>query len=138
MDRTSPMDKHMEVMINRYGLAAAPAAPQMFGNAGKEHMEKYGAFLFLQLQLLKPKATRSFGATMFVFALPLFVFRHKTGTLCQNRMEKPQTFHQQSVSSRWLSRCLVTSKYPEMYLLSKRVTICAGTRSSRMSTVWSR
>lgn len=42
MDRTSPMDKHMEVMINRYGLAAAPAAPQMFGNAGKEHMEKYG------------------------------------------------------------------------------------------------
>lgn len=47
MDRTSPMDKHMEVMINRYGLAAAPAAPQMFGNAGKEHMEKYGAFLFL-------------------------------------------------------------------------------------------
>ncbi|KAM9322303.1 sterol carrier protein 2 [Pholidichthys leucotaenia] len=42
MDRTNPMDKHMEVMINRYGMAAAPAAPQMFGNAGKEHMEKYG------------------------------------------------------------------------------------------------
>ncbi|XP_076828977.1 sterol carrier protein 2 [Brachyhypopomus gauderio] len=42
MDRTNPMDKHMEVMINRYGIAAAPAAPQMFGNAGKEHMEKYG------------------------------------------------------------------------------------------------
>lgn len=40
------MDKHMEVMINRYGLEAAPAAPQMFGNAGKEHMEKYGAFIF--------------------------------------------------------------------------------------------
>ncbi|KAG7329674.1 hypothetical protein KOW79_005896 [Hemibagrus wyckioides] len=42
MDRINPMDKHMEVMINRYGLAAAPAAPQMFGNAGREHMEKYG------------------------------------------------------------------------------------------------
>ncbi|XP_066548478.1 sterol carrier protein 2 isoform X1 [Amia ocellicauda] len=42
MDRTNPMDKHMEVMINRYGLAAAPAAPQMFGNAGREHMERYG------------------------------------------------------------------------------------------------
>lgn len=41
------MDKHMEVMINRYGLEAAPAAPQMFGNAGKEHMEKYGAFSVL-------------------------------------------------------------------------------------------
>uniref|UniRef100_W5MGD7 Sterol carrier protein 2 n=1 Tax=Lepisosteus oculatus TaxID=7918 RepID=W5MGD7_LEPOC len=42
MDRTNPIDKHMEVMINQYGLAAAPAAPQMFGNAGQEHMEKYG------------------------------------------------------------------------------------------------
>lgn len=42
MDRTNPMDKHMEVMINRYGMAAAPGAPQMFGNAGREHMEKYG------------------------------------------------------------------------------------------------
>jgi len=42
MDRTNPMDKHMEVMINRHGMVAAPAAAQMFGNAGKEHMEKYG------------------------------------------------------------------------------------------------
>uniref|UniRef100_A0A8C6LE99 Sterol carrier protein 2 n=1 Tax=Nothobranchius furzeri TaxID=105023 RepID=A0A8C6LE99_NOTFU len=42
MDRTNPMDRHMEVMINRYGMVAAPAAPQMFGNAGREHMEKYG------------------------------------------------------------------------------------------------
>uniref|UniRef100_A0A8C7J8L3 Sterol carrier protein 2 n=1 Tax=Oncorhynchus kisutch TaxID=8019 RepID=A0A8C7J8L3_ONCKI len=42
MDRTNPMDKHMEVMFNTYGMAAAPAAPQMFGNAGREHMEKYG------------------------------------------------------------------------------------------------
>ncbi|XP_031567987.1 non-specific lipid-transfer protein-like [Actinia tenebrosa] len=41
-DRTSPMDKHMEVMMNRYEFAAAPVTPQMFGNAGKEHMEKYG------------------------------------------------------------------------------------------------
>lgn len=42
VDRTNPIDKHMEVMINRHGMAAAPAAPQMFGNAGREHMEKYG------------------------------------------------------------------------------------------------
>uniref|UniRef100_A0A8C5RCW2 Sterol carrier protein 2 n=1 Tax=Leptobrachium leishanense TaxID=445787 RepID=A0A8C5RCW2_9ANUR len=41
-DRTNPMDKHLEVMINKYGISAAPVAPQMFGNAGKEHMEKYG------------------------------------------------------------------------------------------------
>lgn len=46
------MDKHMEVMINRYGLEAAPAAPQMFGNAGKEHMEKYGAFSVLVLVII--------------------------------------------------------------------------------------
>lgn len=44
MDRINPMDKHMEVMINRYGMVAAPAAPQMFGNAGREHMEKYGTY----------------------------------------------------------------------------------------------
>ncbi|XP_019356831.1 PREDICTED: non-specific lipid-transfer protein [Gavialis gangeticus] len=44
-DRTNPLDKHVEVMINKYGLAAAPLAPQMFGNAGKEHMEKYGTTL---------------------------------------------------------------------------------------------
>lgn len=41
-DRTSPIDKHLEIMINKYGLASAPVAPQMFANAGKEHMEKYG------------------------------------------------------------------------------------------------
>ncbi|CAH2310862.1 non-specific lipid-transfer [Pelobates cultripes] len=41
-DRTNPMDKHMEVIINKYGLAPIPVAPQMFGYAGREHMEKYG------------------------------------------------------------------------------------------------
>lgn len=29
-------------MINKHGLEAAPVTPQMFGNAGREHMEKYG------------------------------------------------------------------------------------------------
>ena len=28
--------------MNAGGLTAAPVAPQMFGNAGLEHMEKYG------------------------------------------------------------------------------------------------
>ncbi|CAN9503116.1 unnamed protein product [Ophioblennius macclurei] len=41
-DRTSPMDKHLEVMVNCYDMQPAPIAPQMFGNAGREHMEKYG------------------------------------------------------------------------------------------------
>ncbi|XP_060629507.1 sterol carrier protein 2 [Anolis sagrei] len=42
MDRVNPIDKHLELMVNKYGLATAPVTPQMFGNAGKEHMEKYG------------------------------------------------------------------------------------------------
>jgi sterol carrier protein 2 len=41
-DRTVPMDKHMKLMVELRGFAKAPAAPQMFGNAGREHMEKYG------------------------------------------------------------------------------------------------
>jgi sterol carrier protein 2 len=36
------MDKHFKVMVEERGFAKAPAAPQMFGNAGIEHMEKYG------------------------------------------------------------------------------------------------
>ncbi|XP_042853134.1 sterol carrier protein 2 isoform X2 [Panthera tigris] len=40
--RTNPIDKHLEVLIKKYGLCAKPVAPQMFGFAGKEHMEKYG------------------------------------------------------------------------------------------------
>ncbi|XP_035756108.1 non-specific lipid-transfer protein [Egretta garzetta] len=41
-NRTDPMDKHLEVMINKYGLSSAPLAPQIFASAGKEYMEKYG------------------------------------------------------------------------------------------------
>mmetsp|Transcript_7431 Transcript_7431/g.8408 ORF Transcript_7431/g.8408 Transcript_7431/m.8408 type:complete len:424 (+) Transcript_7431:31-1302(+) len=44
-DRTNPMDKHMMMMIENRGFARAPPAPQMFGNAGQEHMEKYGTTL---------------------------------------------------------------------------------------------
>ncbi|XP_059545534.1 sterol carrier protein 2 isoform X2 [Myotis daubentonii] len=41
-NRTNPIDKHIEVMMNKYEFSPVPVAPQMFGNAGKEHMEKYG------------------------------------------------------------------------------------------------
>jgi acetyl-CoA acetyltransferase len=41
-DRTNPMDKHMMQMIEMRGFAPAPPAAQIFGNAGKEHMERYG------------------------------------------------------------------------------------------------
>ncbi len=41
-DRTTPMDKHFRDMKKRRGVAKAPGAPQMFGNAGREYMERYG------------------------------------------------------------------------------------------------
>jgi sterol carrier protein 2 len=41
-DRTNPMDKHAKDMIDRCGMEKAPPAAQFFGNAGREHMEKYG------------------------------------------------------------------------------------------------
>ncbi len=41
-DRTMPMDKHFKLMVAERGFAKAPGAPQMFGNAGLEHMERYG------------------------------------------------------------------------------------------------
>jgi len=41
-DRTLAMDRHMKVMIEKRGFEKAPPMPQLFGNAGREHMEKYG------------------------------------------------------------------------------------------------
>ncbi|XP_049783353.1 sterol carrier protein 2 [Schistocerca cancellata] len=42
LDRTNPLDKHVELMADLAGLSNSPIAAQIFGNAGKEHMEKYG------------------------------------------------------------------------------------------------
>ncbi len=42
-DRTNPMDKHAEAMFSTRAPEASPPAPQMFGNAGREHMERYGS-----------------------------------------------------------------------------------------------
>lgn len=54
-DRTNPMDKHFQTMAQLRGFSVsnaicdtdlffqnAPGAAQLFGNAGKEHMDKYG------------------------------------------------------------------------------------------------
>jgi acetyl-CoA acetyltransferase len=41
-DRTSPMDKHFKDMKARRGIVKAPPAAQIFGNAGREYMERYG------------------------------------------------------------------------------------------------
>lgn len=42
-DRTSPMDKHFLAMSEMRGFEAGPPTAQLFGNAGIEHMEKYGS-----------------------------------------------------------------------------------------------
>jgi len=38
-DRINPMDKHVQLMADLRGFAPSPPAAQMFGNAGREHME---------------------------------------------------------------------------------------------------
>jgi acetyl-CoA acyltransferase len=41
-DRTNPMDKHITAMVGLREFTGAPPAPWMFGNAGRDHMERYG------------------------------------------------------------------------------------------------
>jgi len=41
-DRTNPMDKQFNTMVSIREFAPAPPAPQFFGNAGREHMDRYG------------------------------------------------------------------------------------------------
>ena len=42
-DRTPALDKHMLRMFELRPPEQSPPAPQMFGNAGRDHMEKYGS-----------------------------------------------------------------------------------------------
>ncbi len=42
-DRTNALDKHATAMFQIRAPEESPAAPQMFGNAGRDHMEKYGS-----------------------------------------------------------------------------------------------
>ena len=42
-DRTPAMDKHMARMFELRSPEQSPFAPQMFGNAGRDHIEKYGS-----------------------------------------------------------------------------------------------
>ena len=41
-DRAAPVQPMVEAMMQVRDLEAAPIAPQLFGNAGREHMDKYG------------------------------------------------------------------------------------------------
>ena len=42
-DRVNPMDRHLARMHALRGEEESPFAPQLFGNAGRDHMEKYGS-----------------------------------------------------------------------------------------------
>ena len=42
-DRTNALDKHVTAMFAIRDPEESPPAPQMFGNAGRDHMEKYGS-----------------------------------------------------------------------------------------------
>src|SRR4029078_12775436 len=42
-DRTNALDKHAMAMFALRQPEESPAAPQMFGSAGRDHMEKYGS-----------------------------------------------------------------------------------------------
>jgi acetyl-CoA acyltransferase len=42
-DRTNPIDRHLMTMFEVREPEQSPFAPQMFGNAGREHIEKYGS-----------------------------------------------------------------------------------------------
>ena len=41
-DRARPTEKHHENMLKIHELTSAPMTIQMFGNAGREHMTKFG------------------------------------------------------------------------------------------------
>ncbi|VDK53618.1 unnamed protein product [Gongylonema pulchrum] len=57
-DRTQPLEQHINVMSSTFGLVPAPLLPQMFANAGREHMQKYGGSQigFVTSVKLKPKS----------------------------------------------------------------------------------
>jgi len=42
-DRANPMERHLKRMLALRELEQSPMAPQMFGNAGRDHMERYGS-----------------------------------------------------------------------------------------------
>ena len=42
-DRANPMERHVKRMLELRSPEQSPMAPQMFGNAGRDHMDRYGS-----------------------------------------------------------------------------------------------
>jgi hypothetical protein len=83
-DRTNPMDKHMEHMMSVREYEVAPPAPQMFGNAGREHMEKYGKSLPSCCEFASKEGN-------------VWRSRHEARTLCEDCVQKSQALHEEPV-----------------------------------------
>ncbi|KAB0402563.1 hypothetical protein E2I00_002596 [Balaenoptera physalus] len=109
-NRTNPIDKHLEVLINKYGLSSHPVASQMFGFAGKEHMEKYGTKLehFAKIGWKNHKHSvnnppTSDGAAAAVLASEAFVQKHglksKAVEILAQEMvtDMPSSFEEKSI-----------------------------------------
>lgn len=45
--RTHALERHIDVISSTNGLAPVPLMAQIFANAGREHMERYGTNQFL-------------------------------------------------------------------------------------------
>jgi acetyl-CoA acetyltransferase len=42
LDRTLPVERHFTILTEERGMTEAPVAAQIFGSAGREHMERFG------------------------------------------------------------------------------------------------
>ena len=43
-DRAGPWDKHNAISVKLRGKDKSPFAAQLFGNGGRDHMDKYGLY----------------------------------------------------------------------------------------------
>ena len=85
-DRTVPVDKHVSVLAETHGISPVPITPQMFGNAGREHMAKYGkcGLLVLRLENVATSVLLQFSSFVVLIVLDIFFLRNKTRTFREN------------------------------------------------------
>lgn len=62
-DRANPVEKHVQVISDSWGLEASPMTAQMFGNAGREHMKKYGLKIWNEIIFFRIKFELKFLGT---------------------------------------------------------------------------
>lgn len=81
------------------GTSKGPNAPQLFGNAGREYMEKYVFFFFCSVSLLHPFRCAALRCALdAILKASLQVRRHERG-LCRDSTGQPRAQPQQPVLS---------------------------------------